>query len=121
MLKSDLLTPARWNDYELLDSGNFEKLERFGRYVVARPEPQALWNRSLSDAEWRQRADAVFRKDRRSEDRGEWVCKPGMPGQWFVEYGGEAMRLCFIRSVTKSQSRNHIAFSSDTHTGTTAL
>lgn len=65
----------------------------FGRYVVARPEPQALWNRSLSDAEWRQRADAVFRKDRRSEDRGEWVCKPGMPGQWFVEYGGEAMRL----------------------------
>lgn len=93
MLKSDLLTPARWNDYELLDSGNFEKLERFGRYVVARPEPQALWNRSLSDAEWRQRADAVFRKDRRSEDRGEWVCKPGMPGQWFVEYGGEAMRL----------------------------
>ena len=63
MLKSDLLTPARWNDYELLDSGNFEKLERFGRYVVARPEPQALWNRSLSDAEWRQRADAVFRKD----------------------------------------------------------
>ena len=93
MLKSDLLTPARWNDYELLDSGDFEKLERFGRYVVARPEPQALWNRSLSDAEWRQRADAVFRKDRRSEDRGEWVCKPGMPGQWFVEYGGEAMRL----------------------------
>ena len=93
MLKSDLLTPACWNDYELLDSGNFEKLERFGRYVVARPEPQALWNRSLSDAEWRQRADAVFRKDRRSEDRGEWVCKPGMPGQWFVEYGGEAMRL----------------------------
>ena len=76
MLKSDLLTPACWNDYELLDSGNFEKLERFGRYVVARPEPQALWNRSLSDAEWRQRADAVFRKDRRSEDRGEWVCKP---------------------------------------------
>lgn len=94
MLKSDLLTPARWNDYELLDSGNFEKLERFGRYVVARPEPQALWNRSLSDAEWRQRADAVFRKDRRSEDRGEWVCKPGMPGQWFVEYGGEAMPGC---------------------------
>jgi len=40
MLKSDLLTPACWNDYELLDSGNFEKLERFGRYVVARPEPQ---------------------------------------------------------------------------------
>lgn len=35
MLKSDLLTPARWNDYELLDSGDFEKLERFGRYVVA--------------------------------------------------------------------------------------
>ena len=34
-------------DYELIDSGEFEKLERFGRYVTRRPEPQAIWPRSL--------------------------------------------------------------------------
>ena len=37
----------RFPDYELIDSGDFEKLERFGRYVVRRPEPQAIWRRSL--------------------------------------------------------------------------
>ena len=47
-----LLEPQSWKDYELIDSGNFEKLERFGSYVVARPEPQAVWNKSLPDAEY---------------------------------------------------------------------
>ena len=37
------------SDYELLDSGDFEKLERFGRYVTRRPEPQAIWHRSLTE------------------------------------------------------------------------
>ena len=50
--------PEGWTDYELLDSGAYEKLERFGSYVVARPEPQAVWNRSLSEQEWIERADA---------------------------------------------------------------
>ncbi len=88
-----LLTPQEWSDYELLDSGNFEKLERFGRYIVARPEPQAIWNKSLSDAEWDQRTNAYFRKDKRNEERGEWICKPNMPQQWFVNYRHENMHL----------------------------
>ena len=41
-----------WKDYELIDSGNFEKLERFGSFIMARPEPKALWDKSLSDGEW---------------------------------------------------------------------
>lgn len=85
-MEIELLTPSRWTDYELIDSGAFEKLERFGRYVIARPEPQAIWNKSLSDGEWQQRADAYFKKDKRSEERGEWVCKPKMAQQWFVNY-----------------------------------
>ena len=68
-----LLSPSCWSDYELIDSGAFEKLERFGRYVIARPEPQAIWNKSLPDVEWQQRADAYFKKDKKSEDRGEWI------------------------------------------------
>ena len=49
------LTPD-FGDYELLDTGDFEKLERFGRYVTRRPEPQAIWRRSLADEE-RRRAE----------------------------------------------------------------
>ena len=44
------LTPD-FGDYELLDTGDFEKLERFGRYVTRRPEPQAIWRRSLAEEE----------------------------------------------------------------------
>ena len=51
------LTPD-FGDYELLDTGDFEKLERFGRYVTRRPEPQAIWRRSLAEEEWRRTADA---------------------------------------------------------------
>ncbi len=87
------LTPQDWSDYELLDSGNFEKLERFGRYVTARPEPQAIWNKSLSDAEWIQRTNAYFRKDKHNEERGEWNAKPQMPQQWFVSYRYKDMNL----------------------------
>lgn len=88
-----LISPVLWKDYELIDSGNFEKLERFGSYFIARPEPQALWNKSLSEAEWVKRADAYFRKDTRSEERGEWICKPRMPQQWFVTYQYQNMKL----------------------------
>ena len=93
MLKSELLCPTGWNDYELLDSGNFEKLERFGRYVIARPEPQAIWDRSMRAEEWDHLADARFRKDRRSDDRGEWILRSGMPEQWFVGYENEELQL----------------------------
>lgn len=54
-----LLIPEGWNDYELVDCGGFEKLERFGRYLVARPEPQAVWDKSLGDKEWLRRRTPI--------------------------------------------------------------
>ena len=81
-----LLTPEGWSDYELIDSGGGDKLERFGRVVTARPEPQALWAPSLSEAEWEARANAVFRKSKGSEEKGEWQLKRGTPEQWQVNY-----------------------------------
>lgn len=86
------LTPD-FRDYELIDSGDFEKLERFGRVVTRRPEPQAIWHRSLSEAEWQQRADASFLRDQRSEERGEWRIKPRTPEQWTVSYRYGEMQL----------------------------
>lgn len=89
----------QFGDYELLDTGNFEKLERFGRYVTRRPEPQAIWQPSLPEAEWR-RADASFLRDARSEERGEWRLAPGMPDRWWVEYRRGAMRLSMRLGLT---------------------
>lgn len=85
-----LMTPAGWSDYELIDSGGGGKLERFGRIVTARPEPQALWPPSLSGAEWEASANAVFRKSKGSEEKGEWQLKKGTPEQWFVNYQNKA-------------------------------
>lgn len=82
------LTP-QFADYELIDSGDFEKLERFGGYVTRRPEPQAIWRKTLSEDEWRRRSDAYFRRDERNSregDRGEWNLKPKTPSRWWMEY-----------------------------------
>ncbi|MDE6507503.1 MAG: class I SAM-dependent methyltransferase [Alistipes sp.] len=87
------LTPA-FGDYELIDTGHFEKLERFGRFVTRRPEPQAIWRPSLSEEGWR-RADAAFLRDARSDERGEWRLRPGVPDRWTVSYplGGSVLRM----------------------------
>ena len=86
------LTPD-FGDYELIDTGDFEKLERFGRYVTRRPEPQAIWRRTLSEEEWRRTADAAFLRDARSDERGEWRLAPKTPDRWTVEYACRGMRL----------------------------
>jgi len=58
-----------WDDYGLIDSGNGRKLERYGPYHVARPEPQCLWAPRLAADDWR--ADAVFDPEG-EEDAGRW-------------------------------------------------
>ena len=50
-----------WKDYELIDSGYGEKLERFGKYVLRRPEPKALLAPSLTEGEWKRQSHVVFR------------------------------------------------------------
>lgn len=100
-----LLEPQHQNDYELIDSGNYEKLERFGKYTIARPEPQAVWNKSLSETEWEKLSDAVFKREKgkSSQDgneRGEWVLSKGMPEQWFISYDYKNMHLKFRLGLT---------------------
>ena len=55
-----LLTPQNWVDYELIDCGNGKKMERFGEFITIRPEPQALWNKQLSEKEWSRLAHVTF-------------------------------------------------------------
>jgi len=74
--------------YELLDSGDGRKLERFGRYVLARPCSQALWRPSRPEGEWA-RADASF--DR--EDGNRWHGRSNLPKEWEIETAGIKFRL----------------------------
>ncbi|MBQ2248436.1 MAG: class I SAM-dependent methyltransferase [Tidjanibacter sp.] len=79
----ELLTPL-WDDYELIDSGDFEKLERFGRWITRRPEPQAIWHKSLPEEEWQRLATATFKREAGSEERGLWALAPRQPEQWRI-------------------------------------
>ena len=74
--------------YELIDSGDGRKLERFGKYVIARPCSQALWKPSLPQSEW-SRADASF--DR--EDGNRWRGRSRLPGEWTIETAGLRFKL----------------------------
>lgn len=78
----EILETAGWGDYELLDTGDGYRLERFGKYTVARPDPQAIWKRKLSAQEW-DKADAVF--ERNSGNEG-WVKKTEIPEKWLLNY-----------------------------------
>jgi len=88
-----LLQPVNWTDYELIDSGEFEKLERFGNYILTRPEPQAVWSRSLSSGEWDKLSHAFFRKEKNDPEKGRWSLKNDMPEQWFIGYQYKEMQL----------------------------
>ena len=89
-----------WKDYELLDSGNGEKLERFGAYVLARPEPKALWDKSLSQGEWDRAAHTRFKPGAGfakagKEDSGTWERLRAMDDQWYIRYRGAQAGLDF--------------------------
>lgn len=64
-------------DYELLDSGNGRRLERFGKYILNRPDPEVMWQKSFPPEEW-SKADAEFVNDK-------WETKPNFPEKWKFE------------------------------------
>ena len=80
-----------WKDYELLDSGGGMKLEKFGGFVLARPEPKALWDKDMSEEQWgsmthtRFTPGAGFGKAGK-EDSGIWDRLRKMPDQWWIRY-----------------------------------
>lgn len=89
-----------WKDYEIVDSGNGEKLERYGSYYLARPEPKALWDKTMSEAEWnrlihtRFSPGAGFGKAGK-EDSGTWNRMKRMDDQWYIRYNGTQPGLKF--------------------------
>ncbi|WP_395173283.1 class I SAM-dependent methyltransferase [Roseibium alexandrii] len=80
-----LETPG-WKDYRLLDMGEGQKLERYGRYTIVRPEPQAMGSRRLKNTVW-DRANAVFSGDTDEEGPGRWKYSGNVSETWPMSYG----------------------------------
>ncbi|MCH7396879.1 class I SAM-dependent methyltransferase [Belliella sp. DSM 107340] len=80
------LTPQNWEDYELIDTGGFEKLERFGEFILSRPEPQAIWDKSLEENEWKSMAHAIFSKEKNNPEKGHWNELKKIPHNWQISY-----------------------------------
>ena len=90
----DLITSG-WPDYQLLDSGDNEKLEQYGNSVLVRPEPQALW-KPLKPELWKS-AHAVFAS---VAGKGAWQEKKPFPKRWEIEWGD-------VRALIKLASFKH--------------
>jgi len=78
-----VLSP-QWVDYELLDSGDGQKFERFGQYRFIRPEHQAIWKPALSRKEW-SIVDAVFQATN-DESGGKWKFNRPIEPEWEMRY-----------------------------------
>lgn len=96
---ADIITDG-WDEYRLLDSGGGRKLEKFGAYLIDRPEPQAMWTRK-SPALWT-KADAVFAGDNDAED-GRWNFKNKLPETWVTKYKG-------VEFLGRFTSFRHVGF-----------
>lgn len=98
--------PSSWKDYELIDAGDFEKLERFGKYILIRPEPQAIWKKVLSDQDWKKMAHAKFIREQKDKFRftddvkGGWSRQPAMPESWEVRYQYNDLNLTLRLALT---------------------
>ena len=78
-----------WKDYELLDTSDGERLERWGKYILIRPDPQVIWKGKRAHKLW-QRADGIYRRS--SKGGGAWV-KNDVPEKWEIGYGALTFNL----------------------------
>ena len=79
----------QWKDYELLDASDGEKLERWGKYILIRPDPQVLWNGVKNSRFW-QKSDADYRRS--SSGGGSWS-QNRLPEAWNVSYRDLTFRV----------------------------
>lgn len=79
-----------WNTYTLLDAGDGERLERWGQFVVRRPDPAALWPKEESFVQQWERADAVYHHH--SSKGGAWEYRTPLPEHWTIAY----QNYCFL-------------------------
>jgi len=86
----NILSTPGWDEYELLDTGDGHRLERFGKYLLVRPDPQIIWKPHLPKEEWL-KADAVFAKEKE-----QWKIRNNIPHKWLMHY----QNLSFFAELT---------------------
>ena len=72
-----------WKDYEVLDMANGEKLERWGKYLLVRPDPQIIWHQKTNEGKWKE-ANAIY--NRSKTGGGSWSYKTKLPDSWRINY-----------------------------------
>jgi 23S rRNA (cytosine1962-C5)-methyltransferase len=100
-LSIELLSSTQWEDYELVDSGDSLKLERFGTYKFVRPDHQAIWKPALSHRDW-DNADAMFQATN-EESGGKWKYQRSIESKWEMHYKS----LSFLARTSNSR---HLGF-----------
>lgn len=83
-----------------MDCGNFEKLEKFGDFILSRPEPQAVWDKNLSEDDWKKLTNAAFKKEKNNPEKGQWELGNGMPERWYIDYIQGPLKLSFKLSLS---------------------
>ena len=78
-----------WKDYELLDTSDGERLERWGKYILIRPDPQVIWNGKREHKLWN-KADGIYRRS--NKGGGAWI-KNDVPEKWTINYGDLTFNL----------------------------
>ena len=73
----------KWKDYELIDTSDGERLERWGKYILIRPDPQVIWKNKKASKLWG-KADAIYRRSK--SGGGAWI-KNDVPEKWTINYG----------------------------------
>ena len=81
---------ANWKDYELIDTSFGERLERWGKIILIRPDPQIIWESEKKNPLWKQ-ADARYKRS--STGGGQWQVYRQMPEVWKINYGELTFRL----------------------------
>ena len=73
----------KWQDYELLDMASGEKLEKWGKYILVRPDPQIIWSKKSFPEMWNKK-DATY--NRSKTGGGSWSYKTKLPENWQIKY-----------------------------------
>ena len=79
-----------WKDYEILDMADGQKLEKWGKYILSRPDPQIIWKNRLFPEKWN-KADAVYHRS--NTGGGGWTYKTKLPDSWDIHYKDLTFRV----------------------------
>ena len=89
MRNKNMWIADQWKDYEVLDTSSGEKLERWGDYLLVRPDPQVIWNTPRKNPGWKKKNGHYHRS---SKGGGEWEFF-NLPEEWSIHYRELTFRL----------------------------